>query len=88
MPAPRAESRRDDSHRQGSNPLASAMTDQLVKQSAQLDPALPPPQPQSGHNDPYRPGSNPVAAAMTDQLVRQSAKLDPALPPPNQPNVK
>lgn len=87
-PAPRVESRRDDSHRQGANPVASAMTDQLVKESAQLDPALPPPHPQSSRNDPYRPGSNPVAAAMTDQLVRQSAKLDPALPPPNQPNVK
>lgn len=87
-PAPRAESRRDDSHRQGANPVASAMTDQLVKESAQLDPALPPPQPQSSRNDPYRPGSNPVAAAMTDQLVRQSAKLDPALPPPDQTNVK
>jgi hypothetical protein len=87
-PVPRVESRRDDSHRQGANPVASAMTDQLVKESAQLDPALPPPPPQYSRNDPHRPGSNPVAAAMTDQLVRQSAKLDPALPPPNQPNLK
>lgn len=94
VPVPRTESRRDSLHRDGANPIASAMTDALVKQSAQLDPALPPPRPQSqpqpqfSRNDPYRPGSNPVAAAMTEQLVRQSAKLDPALPPPNQPNMK
>lgn len=86
-PVPRAEGRRDSLHRHGSNPAASAITDQLVKESAQLDPALPPPV-QPGRNDSYRAGSNPVAAAMTDQLVRQSAKLDPSLPPPNQPDMK
>ncbi|MBK5087219.1 hypothetical protein IQ287_14595 [Burkholderia sp. R-69927] len=94
-PVWRTESRRDSSHRHGSNPVASAMTDELVKESAKLDPALPPPtQPalsptaQPSHNDPYRPGSNPIAAAMTDQLVRESAKLDPALPPPDQAGMK
>jgi hypothetical protein len=86
-PVPRTESRRDSLRRHGSNPVASAITDELVKESAQLDPALPPPA-QPSRNDPYRPGSNPVAAAMTDQLVRESAKLDPSLPPPNQPDVK
>ena len=87
-PASRTESRSDSLHRHGLNPVASAMTDQLVKQSAGLDPSLPPPPVQPGRNDPYRPGSNPVAAAMTDQLVKESAKLDPSLPPPNQPNLK
>ncbi|MFP3563581.1 hypothetical protein [Paraburkholderia sp. SIMBA_030] len=64
------------------------MTDQLVKESAQLDPALPPPPNQPGRNDLHRRGSNPVASAMTDQLVRESAKLDPALPPPNRPGTQ
>ncbi|ANB77166.1 hypothetical protein AYM40_34235 [Paraburkholderia phytofirmans OLGA172] len=82
-PVPRTDSRRDSLHRHGSNPAASAITDELVKESAKLDPALPPPLALPSRNDPYRPGSNPVAAAMTDQLVRESAKLDPALPPPN-----
>lgn len=81
---------RDSLRRHGSNPVAAAITDQLVKESAKLDPALPPPtqaqaqaQAQASHDDSYRTGSNPVAAAMTDQLVRESAKLDPSLPPPN-----
>ncbi|MFM0636321.1 hypothetical protein PQQ63_06410 [Paraburkholderia metrosideri] len=82
-PALRAESRGDSLHRHGLNPAASAMTDELVKESAGLDPALPPPPVQSSRNDVYRQGLNPVAAAMTDQLVKESAKLDPALPPPN-----
>ncbi|WP_211611345.1 hypothetical protein [Paraburkholderia haematera] len=82
-PVPRTESRRDSLYRHGSTPVASSFTDELVKESAKLDPALPPPPQQTSRNDPYRAGSNPVAAAMTDQLVRESAKLDPALPPPN-----
>lgn len=86
-PVLRAEGRRDSLHRHGANPVGSAITDELVKESARLDPALPPPA-QPSRDDPYRPGSNPVAAAMTDQLVRESAKLDPALPPPNQPDMK
>ncbi|MFM0212198.1 hypothetical protein PQQ96_32920 [Paraburkholderia sediminicola] len=97
IPESRSESRRDSLRRHGSNPVASAMTDELVKESAKLDPALPPPSalPQSppppdqpSRNNAYHPGSNPVAAAMTDQLVRESAKLDPALPPPDQASVK
>ncbi|WP_429362819.1 hypothetical protein [Paraburkholderia sp. GAS32] len=94
-PVLRTEGRRDSLHRHGSNPVAAAITDELVKQSAKLDPALPPPaqaqaqaQAQASHDDSYRRGSNPVAAAMTDQLVRESAKLDPSLPPPNQSDMK
>lgn len=33
----------DDSYHRGSNPVAAAMTEQLVKESAKLDPGLPPP---------------------------------------------
>lgn len=87
VPLPRTEGRRDSLHRHGANPVASAITDQLVKESARLDPALPPPA-QASRNDPYRPRSNPVAAAMTEQLVRESAKLDPALPPPKPSDMK
>ncbi|MFM0730391.1 hypothetical protein PQQ52_07830 [Paraburkholderia sediminicola] len=87
-PTPRTESRGDSLHRHGLNPAASAMTDELVKASAGLDPALPPPPVQPSRNDAYHQGLNPVAAAMTDQLVKESAKLDPGLPPPNQPNMK
>lgn len=89
-PIPRTDSRGDSLHRHGLNPAASAMTDELVKASAGLDPALPPPAPvQPSRNDAYhQQGLNPVAAAMTDQLVKESAKLDPALPPPNQSNMK
>ncbi|WP_345816096.1 hypothetical protein AAGS40_17800 [Paraburkholderia sp. PREW-6R] len=81
-PAPRVPTTRDSLHRHSVNPVAAAMTDQLVKESAQLDPNLPPPDP-SLRVVPTRRSSNPVADAMTDQLVRQSSRLDPALPPPN-----
>ncbi|WP_175049270.1 hypothetical protein [Paraburkholderia sediminicola] len=89
----RTDGTRDSLRRHGSNPVAAAITDELVKESAKLDPALPPPaqvqiQAQATHDDSYRPGSNPVAAAMTDQLVKESAKLDPSLPPPNQSDMK
>ncbi len=85
---------RDGPHRHDSTkPVASAMTDQLVKESAKLDPSLPPPDPSrlsapSAHGDRARRGSNAVAAAMTDQLVRESAKLDPSLPPPHSSGTK
>ncbi|NPT47592.1 hypothetical protein GNZ12_41155 [Paraburkholderia sp. 1N] len=94
-PPSRTESRHDSLQRHGSNPVASAMTDELVKGSAKLDPALPPPSAlpmpppdQPSRNNADHRGSNPVAAAMTEQLVRESAKLDPALPPPDQSGVK
>jgi hypothetical protein len=67
------------------------MTDELVRESAKLDPSLPPPDRNSlsslsappSRDTTRRHGTNPVASAMTDGLVRESAKLDPALPPPD-----
>ena len=93
VPAQRAQRGRDGLDRramttQGSNPVAAAMTDQLVRESAKLDPSLPPPDMSAARaamdqrSSKPRTGSNPVAAAMTDQLVRESATLDPSLPPP------
>ncbi|MFM0220757.1 hypothetical protein [Paraburkholderia dipogonis] len=73
---------RDGLHRRDSSSVSSAATDELVKESAKLDPALPPPEPFVHDDQPHR-SSNAVAAAMTQQLVKESAKLDPALPPPN-----
>jgi hypothetical protein len=75
------------------SPVTSAMTDQLVRESAQLDPSLPPPNPVVTapapvvRTDPSH-RSNPVAAAMTDSLVRDSARLDPSLPPPKPPGTQ
>jgi hypothetical protein len=67
---------------------ATPETDELVRESAKLDPSLPPPDMSAARaamdqrsSKPGK-GSNPVAAAMTDQFVRDSAKLDPSLPPP------
>jgi hypothetical protein len=86
-PVPRTGNGRDSLHHRGSNPVAAAMTEEQVKESAKLDPALSPPDLRA--RDPlYRRGSDPVAAAMTDQLVRESSRLGPALPPPNPPNTK
>lgn len=73
---------RDGLHRRDSSSVSSSATDELVRESAKLDPALPPPEPFVHDDQPHR-GSNAVGAAMTEQLVRESAKLDPALPPPN-----
>lgn len=67
---------------------ATPETDELVRESAKLDPSLPPPDMSSARattdqrSSKPGTGSNPVAAAMTDQLVKESAKLDPSLPPP------
>ena len=67
---------------------ATPETDELVRQSAKLDPSLPPPDMSVARAAMDRrsskpgTGSNPVATAMTDQFVRDSAKLDPSLPPP------
>ncbi|WCM23863.1 hypothetical protein NDK50_23755 [Paraburkholderia bryophila] len=77
-----------DISRQGSNPVAAAMTDALVKESAKPDPSLPmptappPPEPPAARDGPYPRGSNPVAAAMTQELVKQSARVDSASQPP------
>jgi hypothetical protein len=40
---------RDGLHRRDSNSVSSAATDELVKESAKLDPALPPPEPSGMH---------------------------------------
>jgi hypothetical protein len=75
---------REGLRRRDSTSVSTAATDELVKESAKLDPALPPPQPEPFvHDDQPHRGSNAVAAAMTQQLVKESARLDPALPPPN-----
>jgi len=93
VPAQRAQRGRDDLDRralttQGATQGARPETDELVRESAKLDPSLPPPDmsaaraamDQRSSKPPT--GSSPVAVAMTDQLVRDSAKLDPSLPPP------
>jgi hypothetical protein len=68
-----------DGHGGGSKAVSTTATDELVRQSAKLDPALPPPsQPAPNRDGLPRRSPNDVAAAMTDQLVRQSARLDPA----------
>lgn len=77
-----------DLNRQGSNPVAAAMTDALVKESAKPDPSLPmptappPSEPSVARDGPTPRGSNPVAAAMTQELVKQSARVDSASQPP------
>ncbi len=84
---PRIERAPDDSKGRGSNPVAAAMTEALVKESAQLDPSLPPPDgPVPDGQD--RRGSNAVAAAMTEQLVRESTRLNPAPQPANRPSTQ
>ncbi|MGX7000532.1 hypothetical protein [Caballeronia sp. KNU42] len=73
---------------QGATQGARPETDELVRESAKLDPSLPPPDMSAARaamdqrsSKPHT-GSSPVAVAMTDQLVRDSARLDPSLPPP------
>jgi hypothetical protein len=89
VPAQRAQRGRDSPDRRAiTTPRATPETDELVRESAKLDPSLPPPDmsvaraAMDQRSSKPGPGSNPVAAAMTDQLVRDSAKLDPSLPPP------
>jgi hypothetical protein len=93
-PAPQTTRAYDDPGRHGSNPVAAALTQQLVEESAKPDPSLPMPtapmpsmqlsQPaRSAPDYQTRHGSNPVAAAMTQQLVNESAKPDPSLPMPS-----
>ena len=63
----------DTAHRRDSKQVSSAMTAQLVRESAKPDPSLPlPPSSRTG------PSSHPVSAAMTDQLVRESSRVTPA----------
>jgi hypothetical protein len=89
VPAQRALRGRDGLDRRAiTSRSATPETDELVRESAKLDPSLPPPDMSAARaamdqrSAKPRAGSNPVAAAMTDQLVRDSAKLDPSLPPP------
>jgi hypothetical protein len=78
---------RADLTRHGSNAVAAAMTEQLVKESSKPDPSLPMPpqtqaqtqtQTQSAPVGQDHHGSNPVGAAMTQALVRESARVNPA----------
>ena len=89
VPAQRALRGRDGSdHHAITTGGATPETDELVRESAKLDPSLPPPDMSAARattdqrSSKPGTGSNPVAAAMTDQLVKESAKLDPSLPPP------
>ncbi|EIF33236.1 hypothetical protein BCh11DRAFT_01001 [Burkholderia sp. Ch1-1] len=70
---------RDDLSRHGSNAVAAAMTEQLVRESSKPDPSLPLPPPiQAAPGSQDHGGSNPVAAAITQELVRESARVNPA----------
>ncbi|MFM0674239.1 hypothetical protein [Paraburkholderia sediminicola] len=74
---------RDDLTRHGSNAVAAAMTEQLVRESSKPDPSLPMPpaqaaQTQAAPTSQDHRGSNPVAAAMTQELVRESARVNAA----------
>jgi hypothetical protein len=85
MPARRLRHGRDglDSH-VTTIQSSTAETDELVKESAKLDPSLPPPDVSAARaaldQRNSKPGNSlsPVAAAMTDQLVRESTKLGPS----------
>ncbi|MGF6601497.1 hypothetical protein P3T23_006239 [Paraburkholderia sp. GAS448] len=83
-PVSRVERERDGLRRHGSNQVSTAMTDELVRESAKLDPSLPPPD-LHGRDSPDRRGSNPVAAAMTDQLIRDSTRINRTPQQPNRP---
>ncbi|MFL9964707.1 hypothetical protein PQR02_27315 [Paraburkholderia sediminicola] len=88
VPAQRAQRGRNGLDRraittQGSTPE----TDELVRESAKLDPSLPPPTPLppgslGARASTDQRGTYQSGAAMTDQLLRDSAKPDPSLPPP------
>ncbi|TFE40733.1 hypothetical protein E2553_28875 [Paraburkholderia dipogonis] len=70
---------RGDLTRHGSNAVAAAMTEQLVRESSKPDPSLPmPPSTQTAPASQDHRGSNPVAAAMTQELVRESVRVGPA----------
>jgi hypothetical protein len=70
---------RGDLTRHGSNAVAAAMTEQLVRESSKPDPSLPlPPSTQTAPASQDHRGSNPVAAAMTQELVRESIRVGPA----------
>lgn len=75
--------RRPDETRRGSSQVSTALTAELVRESAQPDPSLPLPAitPSAPATttpiSPERRSTNPVANAMTDLLVRESSKVPP-----------
>ncbi|WP_233451572.1 hypothetical protein [Paraburkholderia caribensis] len=96
-PAPRAQRGRESlDRRAATNQGPTPETEELVRESAKLDPSLPPPTsmptqtPATASTDPRSTsrGAYQTGAAQTDQLVRDSAKLDPSLPPPNMSAVR
>jgi hypothetical protein len=96
-PAPRTQRGRENlDRRAAANPGTTPETDELVRESAKLDPSLPPPTsmpaqtPSTASTDPRSAsrGAYQTGAAQTDQLVRDSAKVDPSLPPPNMSAVR
>jgi hypothetical protein len=89
VPAQHAQRGRDGLDRRAiTTQGATPETDELVRESAKVDPLLPPPTslPAASLGDRAstdQRGTYQSGAAMTDQLVRDSAKLDPSLPPPD-----
>jgi hypothetical protein len=87
VPAQRGQRNRDSLERRATTAQgATPETDELVRESAKLDPSLPPPDMSAARaamderNSKPSTGSSPVAAAMTDQLVRESARINPSPP--------
>ncbi|MBP0590337.1 hypothetical protein J8I87_11565 [Paraburkholderia sp. LEh10] len=101
VPSPRTQRGRDSLERRTPAALQGPTpeTDELVRESAKLDPSLPPPASMppvdisTDANPGARPstnqhGSSQSGAAMTNQLVRHPAKTDPSLPPPDMSAVR
>jgi len=97
VPAPRAQRGRESLDRRAATSQGpTPETEELVRESAKLDPSLPPPTsmptqtPSTASTDSRSAsrGAYQTGAAQTDQLVRDSAKLDPSLPPPNMSAVR
>jgi hypothetical protein len=87
VPAQRGQRNRDSLERRATTAQgATPETDELVRESAKLDPSLPPPDMSAARaamderSSKPGAGSSPVAAAMTDQLVRESARINPSPP--------
>ena len=99
-PTPRAQRGRDDLQRRAMVTQGStAETDELVRESAKLDPSLPMPDnsvraytnanpPPAPTRSPDTRASNQSSAALTDRLVRESSRPDPSLPAPDMAAVR
>jgi hypothetical protein len=99
-PTPRAQRGRDDLQRRAMVTQGStAETDELVRESAKLDPSLPLPDssvraysntspPPAPTRSPDTRASNQSSAALTDRLVRESSRPDPSLPAPDMAAVR